>query len=265
MQVTANAVAIVTGANKGVGYHIAAQLVASGLFGTVVLACRDPTRGTRAAAEVGGEYLPLNVGDPSSADALAQAILEKYGRCDLLVNNAAIAFKAADPTPFNEQTKPTLDVNYRGTVQVTEALLPLLDKQPRARIVNVASMAGKLRQLAPNLQRQFASPSLTLAQLHALVESFEADVSSGTHARNGWGRSNYGFSKLAVIAATKVWAREHPSISVNAMCPGYCDTDMSSHRGPRPPAEGAKIAVLLATMEQPPSGEFYENMRLSEW
>ena len=264
--VTASAqVAIVTGANKGVGYHIAAQLVASGLFGTVVLACRDPTRGLRAAAEVGGEYLPLNVGDPSSAASLAQMVHEKFGRCDLLVNNAAIAFKAADPTPFNEQTKPTLDVNYRGTVQVTEALLPLLAKQPHARIVNVASMAGKLRQLSPSLQRQFASPTLTMDQLHTLVESFEADVRSGAHARNGWGRSNYGLSKLAVIAATKVWSRQHPSISVNAMCPGYCDTDMSSHRGTRPPAEGAKIAVLLSTMDQPPSGEFYENMRPSEW
>ena len=107
-------VAVVTGANKGVGYHIAAQLVASRLFSTVVLACRDPDRGMAAAQAVGGDFLPLTVGDPQSATALADSIRAKYGRCDLLVNNAAIAFKGADPTPFEAQTKPTLDINFRG-------------------------------------------------------------------------------------------------------------------------------------------------------
>ena len=257
-------VAIVTGANKGVGYHIAAQLVASRLFGTVVLACRDPGRGTAAAREVGGEFLPLTVGDPQSATALAVAVKEKYGRCDLLVNNAAIAFKGSDPTPFHEQTKPTLDINFRGTMQVTEALLPLLSAQPSTRIVNVASMAGKLKQLSPELQRQFSSVQ-SMAGLNALVDQFESDVAAGRHAQAGWGRSNYGLSKLAVIAATKLHARLYPTISVNAMCPGYCDTDMSSHRGPRPPSEGALGAVRLATMERPPTGEFWENAKRSSW
>ena len=302
-------VAVVTGANKGVGFHVAAQLVASRLFGTVILACRDPDRGGAAAHQAGGVFLPLTVGDPQSALALGRAVAERYGRCDLLVNNAAIAFKAADPTPFEAQTKPTLDVNFRGTLQVTEALLPLLAAQPGARIVNVASMAGKLKQLSPALQRQVATPTLTMARLHELVDAFEADVAGGRHAAAGWGRSNCarpaavpdreprgpkmrawvvlrltvlfacdttmvlppparaadGLSKLALIAATKVLARDHPSIRCNAMCPGYCDTDMSSHRGPRPPADGAKIAVLLATMEPAPTGAFYENMRESSW
>jgi len=190
---------------------------------------------------------------------------DRLAGCDLLVNNAAIAFKAADPTPFHEQTKPTLDVNTRGTLQVTEALLPMLTLSPNGRIVNVASMAGKLKQLSPALQREFASPSLTIEGLLGLVEQFERDVASGDHSRKGWGKSNYGLSKLALIAATRVHAREFPTLRVNAMCPGYCDTDMSSHRGPRPPAEGAQIAVLLATMDNPPSGAFFENMRESVW
>ena len=74
-----------------------------------------------------------------------------------------------------------------------------------------------------------------------------------------------GFSKLAVIAATKVLARQYPSLCVNAICPGYCDTDMTSHKGPRPPAEGAQNAVLLATIERCPTGEFWENLRQSQW
>lgn len=105
----------------------------------------------------------------------------------------AVAFKAADPTPFAGQTKPTLAVNYYGTMQVTKALLPLLLDSNAAdpRIVNVASMAGKKRQLQPARQREFASPSLTIDALDSLVAEFEADVAAGKDlSAAGWGRSN---------------------------------------------------------------------------
>lgn len=186
-------VAVVTGANKGVGFHIASQLVKSGLFSTVILACRDVERGRAAAMEVGGEFIaPLMVGDSDSTEAFAAAVASKYGRVDVLVNNAAIAFKGSDPTPFSQQTKPTLDVNFRGTLAVTEAMLPLLRARgvEDPRIVNVASMAGKLRQLSPALQSRFSSTTLSLAGLHQLVDQFEADVGTGTHKQNGWGNSN---------------------------------------------------------------------------
>ena len=71
--------------------------------------------------------------------------------------------------------------------------------------------------------------------------------------------------QLAVIAATKVHARQYPQLRVNACCPGYCDTDMTSHRGPRPPSEGAQNAVLLATMPDAPTGAFFENLKPSTW
>lgn len=262
-------VAIVTGANKGVGFHIAQQLVASELFGTVILACRDVKRGQEAAEASGGSFLPLELGNSASVKAFASVVKERYGRLDLLVNNAAIAFKAADPTPFAQQTKPTLDVNFRGTLELTEALLPMLrDRRVRdGRIVNVASMAGKLRQVAPPLQAALASPELTLTSLHGLVDRFERDVGAGNHKAKGWGNSNYGLSKLALIAATKVLARNEPGLKVNACCPGYCDTDMSSHRGTRPPAVGARNAVCLATIprQQCPSGAFYQNEKPSQW
>lgn len=268
MAVFSSRVAVVTGANKGVGYHIAKSLIASKLFGAVVVACRDADRGMAAAQEMGGIFMPLVVGDEASAAAFASALRDKYGRLDVLVNNAAIAFKAADPTPFAGQTKPTLDVNYHGTMQVTQALLPLLldSNAVDPRIVNVASMAGKLKQLSPARQRSFTSPSLTIGELDGLVGEFEADVAAGKDlGAAGWGRSNYGFSKLAVIAATKVYARLHPSIKINACCPGYCDTDMSSHKGPRPPSEGAKNAVIPATMTGCPTGEFFQDVKLSSW
>ncbi len=270
MPVSYQRVALVTGANKGIGFHIAKQLVSSGLFGTVILGCRDTARGKEAAAACGGMWLkPLTVGDPESTRDFAEALREKYGRLDCLVNNAGTAFKGADPTPFAEQTGPTLQTNFYGTLELTEALLPLL-RQPQvtdARIVNVASMAGRLGQVSPELQAAFSSDSLTIAGLRQLVDRFVADVAAGVHSERGWGSSNYGLSKLALIAATRVLARAEPNMRVNACCPGYCDTDMTSHRGPRPPAEGARNAVVLAigSREDCPTGQFYQNERPSEW
>jgi carbonyl reductase 1 len=104
-----------------------------------------------------------------------------------------------------------------------------------------------------------------MPELHTLVNQFEADVKSGQHMQQGWANSNYGLSKLAVIAATKIWARLFPDISVNACCPGYCKTDMTSQRGARDPAEGARNAVMPCLMDNPPSGEFFADFDVSVW
>jgi carbonyl reductase 1 len=210
-------------------------------------------------------YLPLDVGNKTSHAQLRNILEERFGKLDVLVNNAAIAFKGSDPTPFHEQTKPTLDVNFRGTVDLTEELLPLLRKGHDARIVNVASRSGYLSQIRPDLQKQFADPHLTIDNLQVLVDKFEQDVKSGTGNQNGWGSSNYGLSKLALIAATKVWARRESAVKVNCFCPGYCKTDMTSNKGIKPPNEGAQTGILLATMTNCPTGEFYNDMHPSEW
>mmetsp|Transcript_1702 Transcript_1702/g.4041 ORF Transcript_1702/g.4041 Transcript_1702/m.4041 type:complete len:290 (+) Transcript_1702:216-1085(+) len=275
-----NRVAAVTGANKGVGFFVALHLATSGLFGSVLLGCRDPARGQQAVADLQDQgkgriapgteikYLPLTVGDAESHESFRRTISESYGKLDLLVNNAGTAFKGADPTPFAQQCKPTIDINFRGTVDLTEALLPLLRKGSDPRIVNVASMSGHLSQLkSRELLEKFSSPTLTMTELRALVDDFETDVLDGTHAKKGWGNSNYGLSKLALIAATNIMARDEAAngIKVNSCCPGYCDTDMTSHKGPRPPSEGALNAVLPATMENCPTGKFFSNMKVTEW
>jgi carbonyl reductase 1 len=266
-------VAVVTGSNKGIGYFIALQLGLSGLFQHICLACRDLQR-TQEAVESLQQQLPpevivssapLMLGDQQSHQILAQTLQERYGKIDVLVNNAAMAYKQADPTPFREQCSPTLDVNFRGTCDLTEQLLPLLRKGTDARIVNVASMAGRLGQVSPERQAQFAAKDLTMEQLHALMNEFEHDVMAGYHRKKGWSNSNYGMSKLAVIAATKVWARQEPLIKVNCCCPGYCKTDMTSQKGLRDPADGAKNAVVPATMEHPPTGEFFADYNVASW
>ena len=261
-------------------FSSAFHLAASGLFSSVLLGCRDSTRGQQAVADIQAQgkgkiaptteikHLPLTVGDAASHEQFRKAVEEQYGKLDCLVNNAGFAFKGADPTPFAQQCKPTIDINFRGTVDLTETLLPLLRKGTDARIVNVASMSGHLSQLrSAELRNQFTSQTLTMDELRELVDQFETDVLAGKHTEKGWGNSNYGMSKLALIAATKVMAREEArnGIKVNCCCPGYCDTDMTSHRGSRPPKEGALNAVLPATMEKCPSGEFFSNMKASEW
>lgn len=277
--VNANRVALVTGANKGIGFFIALQLASSGLFHDVILGCRDAARGQRAVQEIEQKlistmapdtkthvsFLPLELGNKTSYCQARQQLEERFGKLDVLVNNAAFAFKGSDPTPFHEQTKPTLDINFRGTVDLTEELLPLLRKGHDARIVNVASMSGYLNQIRSDLQQKFTDPNLDIDQLRALVDKFEQDVRSGKHKQNGWGSSNYGLSKLAVIAATKVWARRESAVKVNCFCPGYCKTDMTSNKGIKAPSEGARTGVLLATMKDCPTGDFFQDMHPSEW
>ena len=266
-------VAVVTGSNKGIGYFIALQLGLSGLFQDIILGCRDVNRGNEAMASLQARLpstvkvssYPFTLGNVESHNTFVKRMEDDFGKVDCLVNNAAMAFKGADPTPFKDQTKPTLDINFRATVDFTEKMLPLLKKGSDPRLVNVASMSGRLSQLSPSLQKEFSSPSLTMPKLHSLVDKFEKDVQDGTHSANGWSNSNYGMSKLAVIAATKVLARENPDVAVNCCCPGYCKTDMTSQQGVRDPNEGAKNAVMPATMENPPTGAFFRDFGVNEW
>ena len=292
---SAGRVAVVTGANKGIGYFIALQLGLSGLFEHVILGCRDMSRGQAALSSlqpllpssVHASVLPLTLGDHDSHVQFKkqlETLLEgnsdsgsSAAKVDVLVNNAAIAFKGSDPTPFAQQTKPTLDINFRGTVDFTEEMMPLLrraakEPQPKdgsggARIVNVASMAGRLSQVRQDWQDRLSSPTLTMPELHQIMNQFEADVQAGVHKQQGWSNSNYGMSKLAVVAATKIWAREEKDngVCVNCICPGYCATDMSSQQGTRSAEDGAKNAVLPATMKNPPTGAFFADMKLREW
>ena len=132
-------------------------MASSGTFSDVILGCRDEQRGALAAGEIASapstpktctiSSHQLTIGDKASHETFGRFIETKYGKVDVLINNAGMAFKNADPTPFKEQCKPTIDVNFRGAAHFTEEILPLVRKGHDARIVNVASMAGHLSQL----------------------------------------------------------------------------------------------------------------------
>jgi len=175
------------------------------------------------------------------------------GGLDLLVNNAGIAFKGN--TFGVAEAETTIKTNTLGTMMVCRSFLPLLQESGAdGRLVNVASMAGRLRQISPELGARFSSGDLTESGLEALMQEFTEAVHVGKHSEKGWSNSMYGVSKLGVIAYTRMLARrlsvagprEHPSVT--CCCPGYCATDMSSWRGTKTAEQGADTPAWLALM-----------------
>jgi NAD(P)-dependent dehydrogenase (short-subunit alcohol dehydrogenase family) len=228
------AISLVTGANKGIGFEIARGLGAKGVV--VLLGCRDDTLGKAAAQKLCAEGFQaqpvlLDVTDGPSIQAAAAAIEAQFGRLDILVNNAGVALEPL--------TKPSLvaldlvrrvyDVNVFGVIAVTQAMLPLLVKSGRGRIVNVSSSLGSIALAAGTGQRGDAAFMPTIL--------------------------GYNSSKSALNSITVQFANElrGTPVKVNAACPGYCATDLNGHSGPRSPQQGAQTPVRLATL--PDSGQ----------
>ena len=229
-------IALITGANKGIGFETARQLGAQGM--TVLAGARDPERGREAEQVLGKEgldarFVQLDVTDPRSIEAAAGWAEAEFGRLDILVNNAGTASVARHGYPPSQTSlddmRAVYEINVFGVVAVTNALLPLLRRAPAARIVNVSSEVGSITS-----QSDPASP---LSQVPASVQ--------------------YPSSKAAVDMITAMYAKElrDTPIKVNAANPGYTDTDFNDHRGFRTPAEGAEPSVYLATLgDDGPSG-----------
>jgi carbonyl reductase 1 len=260
----AGKICIVTGSNKGIGYEIARKLGSAQY--KVIVACRDELLGNQAAERFStmgydAVFERLDIADTSSIETFISRINNEYPHVDVLVNNAAMAFKSSDPTPFHLQAQPTLQVNYFGTLQLTQGLLPILKKSDNPIIVNLGSVAGHLKILkSENKKMQFMKPSITLDELNSYVRCFMEDVMT-KGVNNEWSNTCYGMSKLAVICMTKILANAEPSIKINAYCPGFCSTDMSSHRGSRSPEQGARVGLYLATLDRASSisGKFFTN------
>jgi NAD(P)-dependent dehydrogenase (short-subunit alcohol dehydrogenase family) len=240
-------VTLVTGGNKGIGREIAAQLAALGH--TVVIGSRSLARGEEAAASLrgaGGDVtaVPLDVTDPASAAAAAQAVLAQHGRLDALVNNAGISHQPgadfAGQLPRSadvDHVRTVFETNVFGVITVTSAFLPLLRRSATPRIVTVSSSAGSLTAIS---DFQNTDP-----------------IALG-----------YVPSKTALTAVTMMYARDlaGEGILVNAVCPGFVATDLNNHRGVRTPAEGARSAVRMATIPADgPTGTFTDDTGPVAW
>ncbi|KOB64420.1 putative dehydrogenase with different specificities related to short-chain alcohol dehydrogenase [Operophtera brumata] len=243
-------VAIVTGANKGIGFAIVRGLCKR-FDGDVYLTSRDVERGNNAVEELKKEglnpkYHQLDITDKHSLEVFRDYIKKNYDGIDVLVNNAAIAFKNSATEPVSVQAEQTLFVNYFCLVSACEVLFPLL--KTGARVVNVSSSAGHLSKIpSAELRRKFIDPGLTVPQLSELMQGFINASKQGTHAAE-WGNSSYAVSKVGVTAMTMVHQRTlaDKDIKINAVHPGFVDTDMTSHKGMLTIEQGAEAPLYLA-------------------
>ena len=257
--------ALVTGANRGIGIEVCRQLAQAGA--RVLLASRDPVKGDRAAAIVrkdGHTVIPvtLNVTDTGSIAALAERIEREYGRLDILVNNAGISMDGVDV----DVARQTLATNFFGVVAVTDALAPRMAAD--GRIVMVSSAMGQLSAFAKPMRMRLLDPTLTRDALIALVESFVADVRSQSSEKHGWPRSAYRVSKAGLNAFTKILARDpaFAKMRINAVSPGWARTDMGGRGAPRSVEVGAASVVWAALLPPAgPTGGFFQDGEPLEW
>ncbi len=241
-----NRIALITGANKGIGFEIARQLGKDHGM-TVLLAARDDTRGREAAEKlttlgVDARVISLDVTDSASVAGAAKHIERDFGRLDVLVNNAGVALDRSPPSQTDvEKFKATHETNVLGPLLVTKAMLPLLKRSSAGRIVNMSSGLGSLTQ-NNNPSWEFSSVRLVA----------------------------YNSSKAALNMQTVLFARELAEegspIKVNSADPGYTSTDLNQHQGTRTVEEGARAAVRLATLPNDgPSGGFFNEEGTVPW
>jgi NAD(P)-dependent dehydrogenase (short-subunit alcohol dehydrogenase family) len=235
-------IALVTGANKGIGYEIAAGLGALGW--QVGIGARDERRGAEAVAKlrtagVDAFSVALDVTDDASVTAAAR-LLEDRGGLDVLVNNAGITGGAPqEPTRVDPATiRTVVETNVIGVIRTTNALLPLLRRSSSPRIVNMSSSVGSLtRQTDP------AGETGPIAVAYAPSKTF-------------------------LNAVTVQYAKElrDTNILINLGCPGFVATDLNGFRGVRTPEQGAAIAIKLATLpDGGPTGGYFEDEGEIPW
>jgi NAD(P)-dependent dehydrogenase (short-subunit alcohol dehydrogenase family) len=225
-------VTLITGANKGLGYETARQLIQRGH--TVYLGARDPQRGATSAFEVGGRFVQLDVTDEASVKTALAEIGRVEGHLDVLVNNAGISTADVNgPVALS-----VFDTNAVGVIRVTQAALPLLMQSDNPVVVNVSSALGSFWAVTNPDRRQYHFPSIV-----------------------------YGASKAAVSMLTVQYAKSFPDIKFNAVEPGFTATELTPFSGAgQPVAVGAEVIVRMASIGQDgPTGTFQEGESTLGW
>lgn len=232
-------IAVVTGANRGLGFESSRQLARKGY--KVIVTSRDRNKGQAATEKLQAEgldvvYHPLDVRSDESSQKLAEFINREFGYVDVLVNNAGICIdeKSGHNSVFDATTdtlQQTIETNVYGPLRVTQALIPLMKKQNYGRIVNVSSGMAQLSYMEG-------------------------------------GYTGYRISKVALNALTRIFASElqGTNILVNSVCPGWVKTDMGGPNAPRTLEQGVDTIVWLATLpDGGPTGGFFRDRQLIPW
>jgi NAD(P)-dependent dehydrogenase (short-subunit alcohol dehydrogenase family) len=236
-----NRIALVSGANRGLGLEISRQLIARAY--TVIMGSRDLAQGEAAAENLRNgnaelHVVQLDVTDPASIAAAGKTIEERFGVLDVLVNNAGVLLESWGTLPSDitlEQMRATFEVNYFGLFEMTRACLPLLRKSAAGRIVNMSSDMASIG---------------TIDDPNSVVYAVWAPA--------------YQASKAAVNALTVLFAKQlkETTIKVNSASPGWARTAMGGEEAPLSAAQGADTAVWLATLpDDGPSGAFFSSSR----
>lgn len=239
-------VALITGANKGLGFEMARQLAQAGV--TVVLGARDTQRGEAAAAQLRGQgldahFLKLDVTHPADHRSAAAFLEQQFGHLDILINNAGISLEGlgggkASSTPPDVLHR-TFETNFFAPVALTQTLLPLLRKSPAGRIVNMSSILGS--------QTFHADPASPIYNFKSLA---------------------YDSSKAALNSFTIHLAHElrDTRIKVNSAHPGWVKTDMGTDAAPMEIPDGAKTGVALALLgDDGPTGGYFHLGKPLPW
>jgi NAD(P)-dependent dehydrogenase (short-subunit alcohol dehydrogenase family) len=251
MKLLPKRIALISGANRGIGLEVSKQLARGNI--EVLMGSRDPKKGASATAQLKAEGLsvasiPLDVTQQTSIDQAFELIVQQYGRLDILVNNAGILIDSNESSQdgkgasfFKTQLKTIRDsfeTNTLGAVRLIQKFVPLMQKNKYGRIVNISSGMGQLSEM-----------------------------------NGGW--PGYRISKTALNAVTRIVAYElanefnefkDTNILVNSVCPGWVKTDMGGPEAELTPTEGADTIVWLANLpDGGPSGEFFRERQKIAW
>jgi NAD(P)-dependent dehydrogenase (short-subunit alcohol dehydrogenase family) len=231
-----NRIALITGANKGIGFEAARQLGKLGI--RVLIGARDPARGQTAAATLSAEgvaarAVTIDVSDQASIAAAAQEIAAQEGKLDILVNNAGIGLERLPPSEMDiTRLREILETNFFGVIATTQAFLPLVRQAPAGRIVNVSSSLGSLLHLSDPEWVAFGAQFTAYSISKTALNSWTAILSSELHG-----------------STTKV----------NAVEPGFTATDMTAGQGFQTTEEAARVIVKYATMgPEGPNGGYFD-------
>ncbi|MFB5251877.1 SDR family oxidoreductase [Bacillus mycoides] len=238
-----NKIALITGANKGIGFETARQLGAQGF--TILVGARNTERGTEAAAKLqaagsDAHFIRIEVTNQASIDSAAKKIEERYGKLDVLINNVGVALDRTSTLGLDiSLLKETFETNFFSMFAVSKAMIPLIHKSHAGRIVNMSSALGSLTK--------HSDPSFEFYNAKALA---------------------YNSSKTAVNQLTVHLAHElkDTPIKVNSACPGFTATDLNHFQGTRTVEEAATVVVRLATLpDNGPTGQFFDDTGALPW
>ncbi|MFH8238598.1 SDR family NAD(P)-dependent oxidoreductase [Streptomyces sp. NPDC018321] len=226
---------LISGANRGLGYEMARQLIEEGQ--KVWVAARDAENGRKAAERLGADFVQLDVTDDASVDAAVETLRAQVGHLDVLINNAGILGEVAAPEKMTaDQVRHVYETNVFGLVRVTHAFLPLLRAAAVPSVINVTSGLG----------------SFTLVQDPKRVES-------------QYPLAAYGSSKSAVTMLTVQYAKAIPDVRFNAVDPGQTATEFTGRIG-HSVEEGAEAAVRIATLgPNTPTGTVTDRAGVLPW